>query len=350
MLMTNTSSSKPLWRSNSRFVGFRRVQVFRVVSIAFAVVLSFFLFLYTSHQSNASLKRQIMMMRGEHKELHLPHCHSPCLQKFGKNGSWIQDWDFAELYGQYEEPWIVPPSNLMRRKELRFRPQDDTPFRWPTSWKWVDAQPSCPVVPLIQIQMCEVLQNLNISRIVFFGDSMTRSHYMSFLNLMGSRHITELGSVAQPVDTRTLLCNNTEATVNSTIRLFYKGDTGGTAFPQSERTNYTLSGDSDLMNFIHHDDSTPQRALCIFNIGAHYHNVSWYVEDMAKMLEELGSLARSQDLYFFRTTSSGHRNAINRRTVDWTKGTREKPFESWIFSGMVRRKNMIGICLSCTTR
>ena len=233
----------------------------------------------------------------------------------------------------------MPPPNLMRSKELWFRPQEDTPFMWPTSWKWVDAQPNCPVVPLIKIQMCEVLQNLNISRIVFFGDSLTASHYTSFLNLMGPRHITELGGLASPVDTRTLLCSNTEATVNSTIRLFHKRDTGGSAVPQSERLNYTLSGDSDLMNFINHDDDSTQRALCIFNIGAHYHNVSWYEEDMAKMLEELGSLARSQDLYFFRTTSSGHRNAINRRTVDWTKGTRENPLNhTWIFSGMVGRK------------
>jgi hypothetical protein len=36
--------------------------------------------------------------------LYIPRCNSSCLLRFGKDGEWIQDWNFAAEHGQYEEP------------------------------------------------------------------------------------------------------------------------------------------------------------------------------------------------------------------------------------------------------
>ena len=257
----------------------------------------------------------------------LPQCNSSCLSNFGKDGEWIQDWNFAAEYGQYEEPWVSPAGPLNQRQDMRFRPQEDAPFRWPTSWKWVDKDPACPVDPMTQSTMCNILVQLNISRIAFYGDSLTQQQYTSFLNLMGHRHIMVPSQTSSSKNTKVLLCNITEDS-NHYVTLFHKRDEGGQAFPSSERTAYKLHEDIELSAFI---DESPQRFLGVFNLGAHYHNLSWYKEDMVEMVKSLESFNRSQDLYFFRTTAPGHKNFFpkNRRGFNWTQGTRDVPLYSY---------------------
>lgn len=46
--------------------------------------------------------------------------------------------------------------------------------------------------------------------------------------------------------------------------------------------------------------------LAVFNIGAHYHNWTHYTEDIDVMIQLLAEANRTQDIYFFRSTSPGH--------------------------------------------
>jgi hypothetical protein len=201
---------------------------------------------------------------------------------------------------------VQPAGPLAQGQDMRFRPQEDAPFRWPTSWKWVENDQDFPVDPMTPSTMCNILVQLNISRIAFYGDSMTGQQYHSFVNLMGHHHVMVSSQTSSSKYTKVLLCNITEDS-NHYVTLFHKRDKEGQAFARSERTAYELHEDKDLSAFI---NEFPQRFLGLFNIGAHYHNSSWYKEDMVKMIQSLESFNRSQDLYFFRTTAHGHKNII----------------------------------------
>ena len=68
--------------------------------------------------------------------------------------------------------------------------------------------------------------------------------------------------------------------------------------------------------------------LAVFNIGAHYHNWTHYTEDIDVMIQLLAEANRTQDIYFFRSTSPGHDGCLPKsRKFDWKVGTRLKPLE-----------------------
>jgi hypothetical protein len=110
------------------------------------------------------------------------------------------------------------------------------------------------------------------------------------------------------------------------IPLFFQRDQGGQAYKHSNRTFYHL--DPNLVSFI--SNETLGRVLVVFNIGAHYHNFTWYKEDMHVLLQSLQTLQRPQDLYIFRTTTPGHHNCNPTEPMEfnWTKGTRDVPLSS----------------------
>jgi len=273
----------------------------------------------------------------------------------------VQDWDFAKEYGNYRER-VVPVSSVGRRTHGRFRPSEDAPFRWPTSWKWVDRSSMSnitalnasktavssfqryshenhseftdfyPINPMNAEEKCDLLvSKLNIRKIAFYGDSLTESQFKSFLNLFGTSFITSSPhSLVCPLQTGMLSNNSLSSTVE--IPLFFQRDSGGSPFPHDPRSEYSFS--PELLSFLQnppisggHDN---YRTLAIFNIGAHYHNTSWYHEDMNVLLHSLQNIGRSNDIYFFRTNVPGHRhcNPTNPKTFDWIKGTRDVPYNN----------------------
>mmetsp|Transcript_15006 Transcript_15006/g.31749 ORF Transcript_15006/g.31749 Transcript_15006/m.31749 type:complete len:257 (-) Transcript_15006:185-955(-) len=117
-------------------------------------------------------------------------------------------------------------------------------------------------------------------------------------------------------------------------------DTGGSYRPQDPRTEYYFS--EELRSFLRDDDrdnhhhntnnhrnDTPPRTLAIFNMGAHYHNTTWYHQDMRILLHSLQRIGRTADLYFFRTNVPGHRHChpLNDKFFDWDRGTRDRPYD-----------------------
>ena len=95
-------------------------------------------------------------------------CTNKCLWNSGRNGSWVQDWDFAKEHGQYPDPLVIPNGPFLRKTHLRFRPSDDAPFAWPSSWKWVDNDKDCQVDIMTHAELCKVLVKEKRS-IVFFS-------------------------------------------------------------------------------------------------------------------------------------------------------------------------------------
>mmetsp|Transcript_14370 Transcript_14370/g.18793 ORF Transcript_14370/g.18793 Transcript_14370/m.18793 type:complete len:322 (+) Transcript_14370:353-1318(+) len=219
---------------------------------------------------------------------------------------------------------VIPSGRMTRIRHEQFRPSHDAPYPWPTSWKWINTQPHCNsnMQYMSPEVLCQLLEDFNIDRIAFYGDSLTASHYTSFVNKLGSQYV-QLS--AESIFNSTLMCNSTNQQGQRLIPLFHKRDEGGQAFPNSNRTKYQI--DEEMTYFL---TKSTKPALGIFNIGAHYHNFTWYKEDMQIMLRSLTQINRTQDLYFFRTTAPGHPrcNPRNPKTFNWTRGTRDTPLSS----------------------
>jgi hypothetical protein len=245
-----------------------------------------------------------------------PVCVDPCLWKAGINGSWVQDFEFAENYGQYLTPWVIPPGPYFRRTAGAFIPSEDAPFPWRTSWKWVDHE--CSVDVMTYDGICRIMEGLNIRHLLFYGDSLTESHYSSFVNKMGLINFDKTKGV--------LTCRFQADKVPFTIKLFHNRDKGGNAFPHSPRGVYRLENDTQI--FI--ENARADRLLGVFNIGVHYHNWTHYTENIDTMIQLLNKVNRTQDIYFFRATSPGHQGCQPRsRNFDWKRGTRLRPLTSY---------------------
>ncbi|CAJ1951442.1 unnamed protein product [Cylindrotheca closterium] len=249
-------------------------------------------------------------------------CQDACLWKSGINGSWVQDFDFARDYGQYEEPWVIEEGPFQRCTAGAFQPSEDAPFPWRTSWRWVDHESDCQVDILTLDKFCKVLQRLNVKRILFFGDSLTDAMYNSFANKIGHANFR-----LNPDDQRngSMICpgggvDGADPGRDRRIPVF------GKKLPIVPRntTRKMIAFDHEVRHFF--DSSAPDRVLAIFNIGAHYHGVNDYRKDLDAMLNLLSNMNRSQDLYIFRATSPGHEGCLPlTREFDWKVGARIVP-------------------------
>jgi hypothetical protein len=121
----------------------------------------------------------------------------------------------------------------------------------------------------------------------------------------------------------TLLCNsNTSTTTTQIIDVLGVREGGGQAFPHSPRSNFTIS--NRTRNFV----ASASRLLAVINMGAHYHNVTHYVEDLDLLLDVF---QRRDDIVYFRTTPSGHVGCQPKqpRTFNFTAGIRDIPLSSY---------------------
>ena len=252
-----------------------------------------------------------------------PFCTSKCLSSAGQNGTWTQDWDYAREHGQYPSPWVIPPKNT--GTYLRFEPSPDAPYPWPTSWRWADHDHDCQVAIMTGNEMCDVLMKHDIHRILFYGDSMMELMYWAFVNKSGPDYFKK-AKVQGPTfpGGGTLVCKKDNGQ-EYTIQVWQERDKGGNAHRLGPRGNYTI--DNATQSFI---NSSNDRILGIFNIGAHYHKMVHYHEDMDIMLDFLAKLNRPQDMYIFRSTAPGHKKCTpNEKGFNWTKGTRDPPLSTY---------------------
>ena len=99
--------------------------------------------------------------------------HEQCLKVLGKNGTWIQDWEFAAKYGQHQTPPVKESGPYVASLLRRFRPSEEAPYRFETSWRWVDhnnLEPSCQVdYTLDGPKLYNVLHGLDIGLVLFYS-------------------------------------------------------------------------------------------------------------------------------------------------------------------------------------
>lgn len=100
-----------------------------------------------------------------------------CLHERGHDGWWVQDWDYAST-AQYGNMPVTNKSEVFRAHR-NFVPTEEQPYRWATSWRWVDE--TCPVQLVALEGFCRVCNDLNISLVYVLGDSLQAA--ASFLYL-----------------------------------------------------------------------------------------------------------------------------------------------------------------------
>jgi hypothetical protein len=145
--------------------------------------------------------------------------------------------------------------------------------------------------------------------------------FQALVNKLGSMYIENVTQHSLGYEA-SLICK-TQGTVIQILQL--RGG-GGQVLPDSPRTNFTF--DIKTRGFL---QSSPTPVLGIFNIGAHYHTMEDYKEDMDILLGLLKGLERQQDLYIFRTTCPGHKGCGpgHPKTFNWKRGTRDKPLRTY---------------------
>ena len=265
---------------------------------------------------NSTLSDNKLGKVDNNKDEHVPVCADPCIWKAGIDGSWVQDFDFARDYGQYDTPRAIADGPYGKRTAGAHVPSKDAPFPWRTSWKWVDQE--CPVDVMTYVGICHILKRLNIRRLLFYGDSLTEQHYSSFVNQMNSTNFDKAKGV--------LTCQEPGDAIPYTIRIFHERDHGGNASPRSRRGVFRLKNSTNEF----FQETNMVRVLGVFNIDAHYHNWTHYMEDMDTMVGTLEELNRTQDVYFFRSTSPGHDGCQpTSRKFDWKAGTRLRPLTNF---------------------
>jgi len=247
----------------------------------------------------------------------------PCADTLGKNGTWIQDWYFAEHYGQYKTPLVIPPGPHARRTWGEFQPSDDAPFRWEASWRWQDyASDDCQIDYTVSPdKLCQALYSLQVTRVLFFGDSLSQSMAKSLLNKMGVQHVITKPNPSNTTDSYELQCK----ILNIDVQILLAKEGGGHGSRSNPaRLNFFFS--NETRNFI---TSNRGRTLAVLNIGAHYHALYEYKEDFHILLDTIDSFQRPNDLVFFRTTVPGHKGCkpVNARRFNWTRGLRQVPLK-----------------------
>ena len=133
-------------------------------------------------------------------------CPTKCSKILGQNGTWIQDWNYSAMHGQYPSR-AVPNKPYGARTYGRFQPSDDAPFPWPTSFRWVDSNSlgeGCQIdYTMNGSTFCDLLLKLEIGMVIFSGDSLTWSMRRSLFNNMGKANVQNIASTTRNETTQT---------------------------------------------------------------------------------------------------------------------------------------------------
>jgi hypothetical protein len=237
---------------------------------------------------------------------------SSCLESRGIHGHWVQYWDYAnrtnyKMHGSYTN-WHVASQN--------FRATTQQPFRLATSWKWQEDSSSddndddkknveCPIHEISLPGFCQACADLDITRLLILGDSLSIEFMYSILSLLGfppQGRRTSFNGIQRPFR---ISCPAGGGSRNSsrnkkqqffvTLWLFRKS-------PLEQFVN--LGTDSKLAEYV---TSNPNRTAIIANTGAWMKDLDDYKLAFHSLLDWLDSFPDSSKIVaFFRPTIPGH--------------------------------------------
>lgn len=212
-----------------------------------------------------------------------------CLEHRGQHGKWVQDWEYAKI----EEGFAGMP-------QKSYPPSDGA--QWETSWRWQEDS-GCAVQLMDTSSWCEVMRDLNISRIYTAGDS-TMLDFGEALRSLLSKPNLPTGSIGDEVE---LPCGQLHA----------------------HKTLYQLPWELEPSFLV---DNYSGRNLVILNIGTHMHSMENFMGNFTELMKWVDEWRRPNDIIFYRSTLPGHKGCIpnvRTRKVNWTEGFRRTPFANY---------------------
>jgi hypothetical protein len=231
-----------------------------------------------------------------------------CLHERGHDGWWVQDWDYAST-AQYGNMPVTNKSELFRAHR-NFVSTEEQPYRWATSWRWVDE--TCAVQLVALEGFCRVCHDLNISLVYVLGDSLQAAFSTSLRGLLGFPLMA--GNLPLLLVPLTVPCPDPYSDVLHVHRKW--------------------NADKDLRDLDHPEllYSNRNRTLTLLNLGVHMHSMEIFKRTFDSLLGWVDGLNRTDDLVFLRNSPPGHLRCeprADRRTYNWTIPLKVTPFQNY---------------------
>lgn len=236
--------------------------------------------------------------------LHQAYVAAHCTRVRGRWGKWVQDMDYAKV-AQY----VTPIEGYTGMADSVFKASPEEPFRKPTTHKWIDSfQQSCPIQLLNLESFCNVMEALELEKVMFIGDSLTFHWSQSLWKLLGNEDTPTSGTQAG-VDEgyhweRDVQCPDQKILELSFFRsdnldIHTKGrescgDNSGTCFEWESKYN----------------DDRNKPTLLLANTGSHTSFDENFRNDFNEFFVHLDDINRQKDVVLFRTSVPGHRECL----------------------------------------
>jgi hypothetical protein len=249
-------------------------------------------------------------------------------------GQWVQDWGYAKrntykMHGSCAN-WQLASQG--------FHETSEQPFRLATSWKWQEDEANCHVHEISLTGFCQACADLDITRIVILGDSLSTEFMFSIIGLLGfplnGRQTSLKGRflplriscpAAAPAQDSSLSEKRIRSSSSKqffiTLWMFRKA-------PLDQLIN--LRSDTILWDFV---ENHPNRTAIIANTGAWMKDMGQYTLAFQSLLDWFDSFPDpSKIIAFFRPTIPGHvdclplGNKTEMSSYNWTIPVHHAPY------------------------
>jgi hypothetical protein len=213
------------------------------------------------------------------------------LPKRGIEGTWVQDWEYSNRtdYINHEEQshWGFPDDGY--RKTI---PNCGSSYRWEDF--------NSPVTEISLNGFCQVASELNVTRLLIVGDSMSQNFHKSLVSLL---HIAPKYYAGLFKRDAKVICQQNQMVTIKYLRVTKLDEILSLSTPSYEIEHHPVSDYSDFI------ETNPNRTAVIINIGAHMKDIDMYkvgFHSVLSWLDERKIKDPSQILAFYRDTVPGH--------------------------------------------
>lgn len=175
-------------------------------------------------------------------------------------------------------------------------------------YKWEDD--NCEIKQMTLSNLCLTMEQLQMERIFFIGDSLMFQQFESMLKLLGLVHndFKEARSKKEnDIRSGTVKC---PAKVNNySFKIYFFRSDVLAANRKDDMCEHTECHFCQCRSWIHDYFGSNERTVLIANIGAHCKKFSVYEENFNRFVSQMNRAVDNRnlkDLFFFRTTAPGH--------------------------------------------
>jgi len=230
------------------------------------------------------------------KDFHLGFCRF--LQ--GRHGAWNSvDSQLAKSF-QYD----LRSHHYFAKAQLHYKPSDQNPYRASTTYKWQEYSfLRCQLDYIKSHNICQLLQSLNLKRVLFVGDSLQYNMALSFMMLLKGTAPLEI-----PFSVKfSCLLDSGKSTSLPEYEVSYIRNDELVENDKPVDINKKIKNCNDYCYpWIDAYNSSLKNTLLVLNTGPHYLSLEKFASAVNNVTQTLINLKRKDDVVIFRTTAPGH--------------------------------------------